>query len=244
MNWVWKTDGKIATTDNPLLLANRKAKKLASLLKRQKACQKIRVPFLEPLIFCSAPQLQFHLSGAAGNHICLRDDNSYAAGRGILDALKNGRYQGSPQYLQTVIDRPLARALSQAIEQAGIRPSRQSRRVGVYDLGELLYQSPTDAYQDWAATNSQFTSTKRRVRIYNIKRNTSELDRESSRRAARREFQILEEIDHPGILKVHDFVEHELGPASPSAATHLISTLASTWCDRSPKRSGMLTRSV
>jgi hypothetical protein len=46
MNWVWKTDGKIATTDNPLLLANRKAKKLASLLKRQKACQKIRVPFL------------------------------------------------------------------------------------------------------------------------------------------------------------------------------------------------------
>lgn len=213
MNWVWKTDGKIATTDNPLLLANRKAKKLASLLKRQKACQKIRAPFLEPLIFCSAPQLQFHLSGAAGNHICLRDDNSYAAGRSILDALKNGRYPGSSQYLQTVIDRPLARALSQAIEQAGVRPSRQSRRVGVYDLGELLYQSPTDAYQDWAATNSQFTSTKRRVRIYNIKRNTSELDRESSRRAARREFQILEDIDHPGILKVHDFVEHELGPA-------------------------------
>ncbi|MCI0661784.1 MAG: NERD domain-containing protein, partial [Acidobacteria bacterium] len=112
MNWVWKTDGKITTTDNPILLANRKAKKLASLLKRQKACQKIRVPFLEPIIFCSALQLQFHLSGAAGNHICLRDDNSHAAGRGIMDALKNGRYPGSPQYLQTVIDRPLARALS------------------------------------------------------------------------------------------------------------------------------------
>lgn len=213
MNWVWKTDGKITTVDNPLLLANRKAKKLASLLKRQKASQKIRFPFLEPLIFCSAAQLQFHLSGHAGNHICLRDDSSFAAGRGILTALKNGLYPGAQQYRQTVIDRPTVRALTQAMEQAGIRPSQQARRVGSYELEELLYQSPTDTYQDWVATNSQFTATKRRVRIYNIARNTSELDREFLRRAARREFQILEEIDHAGILRVHDFIEHELGPA-------------------------------
>ncbi len=199
------------------MLANLKAKKLATLLRRQKACQKIRIPFLNPLIFCSPKQLDFQLSGNAGHRICLRDESSQAAGRGILDALKNGRYPGYQQPVQTVIDRPMGRVLTQAMEQAGIRPSQRSRRVGAYDLGELLYQSPTDTYQDWAATHSRIESTKRRIRIYNIARNTSELDREFIRRAAHREFQILEEIDHPGILKVHDFIEHEL--ARPSSST-------------------------
>jgi hypothetical protein len=37
LSWVWTTDGRPHTVDNPLLLANRKAKRLASLLKRQDA---------------------------------------------------------------------------------------------------------------------------------------------------------------------------------------------------------------
>ena len=36
-SWVWTTDGRRHTVDNSLLLANRKAKRLASLLKRQDA---------------------------------------------------------------------------------------------------------------------------------------------------------------------------------------------------------------
>ena len=33
--WTWRHDGRRQTVDNPLLLANRKAKKLISLLRRQ-----------------------------------------------------------------------------------------------------------------------------------------------------------------------------------------------------------------
>ena len=32
--WTWRHDGRLQTVDNPLLLANRKAKKLISLLRR------------------------------------------------------------------------------------------------------------------------------------------------------------------------------------------------------------------
>ncbi|MGH9838599.1 MAG: BREX system serine/threonine kinase PglW [Blastocatellia bacterium] len=213
MTWVWKTDGKVASFDNPLLLANRKAKRLASLLRRQKAVQKLRVPFLEAIVFCSAPRLQFHLSGHAANHVCLHEQSDHSAGRKILDALRNGKYPGGPPHVQAAIDRPMIRDLSKAIEQAGIRPSQRSRRVGDYLLGELLYESPTRTYQDWAATHASMESTRRRVRIYNIARNTSELDREFIRRAAQREFQLLEGIDHPGILKVLNFTDHELGPS-------------------------------
>ena len=48
--WTWETDGKLVTIDNPLLAANAKAKRLRSLLQRQKACKnKGQLPFLEML---------------------------------------------------------------------------------------------------------------------------------------------------------------------------------------------------
>ena len=65
--WVWTTDGREYTYDNPLLLANRKAKRLASVLRKQPSVvkSKIRLPFVEPLIFLSATSLNCKLSGNA-----------------------------------------------------------------------------------------------------------------------------------------------------------------------------------
>jgi hypothetical protein len=59
MTWRWTDDGvgKERVIDNPRLLANRKAKKLASLLQRQKALSLHRLPFLEPLVFFALRRL-------------------------------------------------------------------------------------------------------------------------------------------------------------------------------------------
>jgi hypothetical protein len=35
------------------------------------------------------------------------------------------------------------------MEQAGIRPSQNARRVGDFLLERLVFDSPTGAYQDW-----------------------------------------------------------------------------------------------
>ena len=40
--WTWETDDKLTTVDNPYQLANSKAKKLRSLLQRQKAAKRDR----------------------------------------------------------------------------------------------------------------------------------------------------------------------------------------------------------
>jgi hypothetical protein len=66
-SWTWTTDGRSNTVDNPLILANRKAKRLASLLKRQPAITKakIRLPFVEPAIFLSSTSLSCRLEGLA-----------------------------------------------------------------------------------------------------------------------------------------------------------------------------------
>ena len=47
----WTQERRHFTEDNPLLLANRKAKKLKSLLLHQSALRQIRTPFIEAIVF-------------------------------------------------------------------------------------------------------------------------------------------------------------------------------------------------
>ena len=50
-SWTWTTDGRSFTHDNLLLLANRKAKRLASLLRRQPAIMKAKVRLILQALF-------------------------------------------------------------------------------------------------------------------------------------------------------------------------------------------------
>jgi hypothetical protein len=65
--WTWTTDGREYSYDNPLILANRKAKRLASVLRKQSSVvkSKVRLPWVEPLIFLSAIRLNCKLAGNA-----------------------------------------------------------------------------------------------------------------------------------------------------------------------------------
>lgn len=62
------------TTDNPLLLANRKAKKLKDLLRRQRSLNKQRVPYVEPIVSLWHQNVRCDLSGAARTGIYLRSE--------------------------------------------------------------------------------------------------------------------------------------------------------------------------
>jgi hypothetical protein len=69
--WIVRKDGRVRIEDSPLLLANRKARKLASLLQR-KAPRDARLPYLEPLVFLFNQNLRCKLSGSARQGIWLR----------------------------------------------------------------------------------------------------------------------------------------------------------------------------
>lgn len=212
--WIWETEGKRYTDENPLLGANRKAKKLKSLLERQKAFQgKGKVPFIEPLVFCSAEHLICNLALVARQKICLRDwpqQGDKPAQPGIMAAILQRQCEGllPPR---DIYSRPIARLISQAMEQAGIRPSHRSRKVSDYLLDKVIDEGP--GYQDWLATHTQLEKTKRRIRFYLVRREASAEDRAMIERAALREFQLLESLQHLNILRVYGLSEHELGPA-------------------------------
>jgi serine/threonine protein kinase len=214
--WMWKHEGREVALDNPIFLANRKAKKLKALLSRQKACREIRFPFLDALVFCSSPDLDCRLQGSARLRVCLRDtpaEANHPARAGILAALRRREADGLSPTPQGQFDAPTARAISRAMEQAGIRQSQRVRRVGDYKLTRLLFENPIGLYQDWEAEHFQLPSSKRFVRLYLALASSSSSERETLKRAARREYEILDNLRHPNILLIQQYTEHESGPA-------------------------------
>jgi serine/threonine protein kinase len=210
--WVWKDVEREYVYDNPLILANQKAKKLGSLLRHQRALSKIWSPYVEPLIFCSAPGVKIRLEGPAKIRVHGRDREGVAASeesRGIIAVLTNVSAANAPGARR--IDSLTGRAIARAMEQAGIRPSNKARRVGDYELDALLGEGP--AYQDYEATHVALKSVRRRVRLYPVPVGASADTRETIRRAAQREFQILEGVQHPGVLRALEYKDHERGAA-------------------------------
>lgn len=65
--WTWP-DGKTQAVENPLLLANRKAKRLAGLLAKTRALKEKRAPYVEEVVFLSHPAVRCNFSGPAGPH--------------------------------------------------------------------------------------------------------------------------------------------------------------------------------
>ena len=216
--WTWTHEGRERVDDNPLLLANRKAKKLKSLLQRQGALRRQRIPFVEPVIFLSNLALRCELTGAGRAGVYLGKAAENKAFPDIVTVLsgaltpEGGRTGVGPQR----IDRTLSKALGRAMDHAGIRPSHRQRRVGDYELERLIWQKEDGedvVYQDWEAHHVSFRRSKRRVRVYPVALQSSDLARAARRRAAEREYQLLDGVVHPGILRVEQFTEHERGPA-------------------------------
>jgi serine/threonine protein kinase len=213
-SWTLVKGGRTRSEDNPVILANRKAKALSSLLKTQPAVEKLKLPWLDALVFLSADDVQLDLAGPACNRVALKDrpaQGDRPERKGILAALLNRGCPGVDPDPRSVIDTRVAKALSRAMEQAGIRPSQRARRVGDYVLGDLIADGA--GYQDWLAKHASFDTVFCRVRQYTVAHASSEEDRQRLRRAAAREFQIIQMLDHPGILPVLDYKEHENGPA-------------------------------
>lgn len=208
-SWTWTTDGRISTYDNPLILANRKAKRLASLLRRQPAIvkAKVRLPFVEPAIFLSSTSLSCQLEGLAKTATYQHGRPGALDDPGIVGALSNGINSRAT----APVDATQTRAIGRAVIEAGIRPSNKHRQVGDYKLIKLMAEG--EGFQDWEASHVSVATVQRRVRIYTVASASSPEARAARLRQARREFEVLEGIDHPGILRVNDYKETELGPA-------------------------------
>jgi len=203
--WRWSHEGRSHSGDNPLLLTNRKAKSLASLLGRQKAFNKYPTPFLDALVFLSHETNDIRLTGNDAFKIANRE--------GIIQAIRQRNCPGLRPFSAPPINKHQLRAFHKAMEQAGIRPLSSTRKAGDYKLDTLFWDCPTGTYQDWLGTHATTDSGLRLIRLYSQHLQASQVDKDILQHAAEREHQIMSRLDHDGILRVDTMTQAELGPA-------------------------------
>lgn len=214
--WKWTApDGYQKTFDNPLLLAERKAKKLKSLLVRQQAFRTPKMRgesfYLKSIVFLSNPDLTVGLDGPGRTDVYGPDtDEEKSSEENDLPGLIRLFMRINPKYGREV-DRPLSQAIADAVDLAGIRESTTHRKIGQYELGELLDEG--EGWQDFAARHPEVDSTHRRIRLYLAGRAYTEEERAALTRAAEREFKFLQGIDHPGFDRPLELLRNPRGPA-------------------------------
>jgi hypothetical protein len=141
----------VFSDDNPLILAQRKCQKLKSLLLKQKALRDEAIPFLEPVIFLSHPSNQLSLPKEATPRVFLRDVPNRS---GILGALNRREGDGLKQFDHPPVNQPIIRAVLRAMHEVGLKPKSSTRRVGDYELGKLLYESPAHTVRGFWGSES------------------------------------------------------------------------------------------
>jgi serine/threonine protein kinase len=200
--------GRERYEENPLLLANRKAKKLKSLLGRQAAFKSGRLPYIQAAVFLSSPQCVLRLDEIAGQHIYLRPDSDRQGHPSIVDLIQ-GRAteaQGRPP-----ISRDTERSLARAMDQLGLRKRTRAATVGDYLLTRLI--SENDRYQDWEARHARVEGDRKRVRIYPHTQKAPEAEKRERKDLATREYELLREVRHEHLLSPNQLTESDIGPA-------------------------------
>jgi serine/threonine protein kinase len=206
--WTIRNGNRERAEENPLLLANRKAKKLKSLLGRTKAFKSFSVPYVQAAVFLSSTECTVMLDEVSGQHVYLRPDGQRKGRRSILDLVSGvvTRTEGRP-----TIGRDLERALCRAMDELGLHRRSSSAEVGDYKLTRLIFEN--DRYQDWEATHARLESDRRRVRIFPHGKKAAVAEKEERKDLALREFRLMGQIQHAGILRPIQLTECEVGPA-------------------------------
>lgn len=166
-----RQNGSEKLYDHPLILANTKAKRLRSLLARQPPFRNERPPWVTPLVFLSSSELEIRLHAIGSTAVCGRDPDldtpptqpqkkAVKSLPGIVTALKDPT---TVHLRSNAINRLLSTKVAQALDRAGLQASNRGRRVGDWELGELLDEGP--GWQDFLASRPRVTAA-RRVRVY------------------------------------------------------------------------------
>ena len=188
------------------MLANRKAKRLAGLLRRTRSLSTLRAPFVEAAVFLSHQDVNCRLDGPAGTRVFTRGATPRSERELPVWLVADADVQPFERRDLIVQD-----AMLKALDEVGIRNIQREFTVGDWRLTRLLGE--TDIYQDWVGTHVRAEGSHRRIRLYPWPASGPETGRKARRRAAEREFRFLDLAKHPGILRAESLTDTERGPA-------------------------------
>lgn len=153
------------------------------------------MPYVEAVVLLSNRQLDCRLTGPAGIRVFTRNGGRNAD-RDLIRYLAADADTLPHQRL----DAPQVRATLRALDEIGLRKIQREFTVADWSLTQLLHE--TDVYQDWVGTHVRAEQSKSRIRLDPWPASGPETGKKARRRAADREFELLDRADHPGILSL------------------------------------------
>ncbi|WP_067479690.1 BREX system serine/threonine kinase PglW [Actinomadura hibisca] len=210
-DWIFHGPDRARHLHNPLHLTDRKSKELRSRLSWAAGklhLTGVKVPRVEPAVFLTDPNLVSELDEVQRARVYGRDDVDTGLGRIWADLL------GVPPHKESLRVSPnFSRQLPKLLEAIGITSSQAHLNFGDgWKLApQVLDSGPT--WEDRLAERKQIVSEAGRVRIYLVSQMATDESRRSVDRAARREYQVLQGINHRGIAQAVQIGEHQGGPA-------------------------------
>ncbi len=198
--------------DSPLLLARRKAQRLASRLtqalrdwaneKGQRVDDPRRViPFIQESVFLHHPGMVSELPPATSQGLYGLDDHETSTG---LPGI-------STRLFEPAGPRPVPARneliLTHLLERIGLK--RRLRTAGAWTITKPLADG--EGWQDWAAHHTMVDAEKARVRFRVLPAGTADSETTRVRRLAEHEFRAMSRLHHDGILRPKDLVESEVG---------------------------------
>ncbi|ASU81706.1 serine/threonine protein kinase [Nocardiopsis gilva YIM 90087] len=198
---------------NPLHLTNLKAKELKNRLHwaANKLQRKLAIPRVEAAVFLSDRGLQSELDEQQRISVFGRNDRVTGLPKIWDDFL--GLPPGNETEQQRRARFELARNLPDLMKKIGVRASTAHLRFG--DDWELS-RRPVDGGQTWEdrlATRNHPIREEGRLRVYLVGEQAEEKFTREVWRAAEREYQVLQGINHRGIAQALQFRDHMGGPA-------------------------------
>ncbi|WP_344779988.1 protein kinase domain-containing protein [Microbacterium kribbense] len=195
---------------NPRILANAKAKRLASVLKdlAYKAGAPARtVPFVSEAIVLHGRDLTVSLDQFGAEHVWALD-GFHIKGLGAYTRFSD--FLKAPE--TNPIDLPRAKAIDALMNAAGLMPRVKQRMIGQYalDTSEVLGEGP--GWQDFLVTHPA-AETRRRIRLFPYPKGADRATRLDIDRRAQREFRLTDGISHPGIVGPQELFVTEEGSA-------------------------------
>ncbi len=210
--WLFNGNDRLRTIENPLHLTDRKSKELKSQLEwaAEKLNLRLRIPFIQPAVFLSAPDLRCELDEVQRAQVFGRDGLTSQSG---LPGIWTGLLGQTPRSAAHWVDPTLSRQLHHLLDKVGIQGLRKHRKMGPFQLEPRAFDTGPN-WEDYLAENIALPGDQpRRIRVYLSERDAPKEQREAARRAARREYLSLQGIDHEGIVRAEQFSdEHEAGP--------------------------------
>ncbi|MFE0962216.1 BREX system serine/threonine kinase PglW [Streptomyces fungicidicus] len=210
--WQFHGDDRVRTLRNPLHLTDLKAKELKGQLERAARTLGMdprQVPFIKPAVFLHDPGLVSGLDEFQRTSVYGRNDGASGLPKVWDDLL--GR---PPERESWRITPVIGQRLEQLMQRIGISHSTAHLRFG--DDWKLQPRA-LDAGPGWedrlAVRDDGLVQESGRVRIYLAGQAASAEQRAKVDRAARREYQVLQGINHRGIVQAAQIREHQGGPA-------------------------------